>query len=199
MDHSQNGESAVIAKMFLTVPSTSEFVVEFGAGDGYSLSNARYFIEEGWTSVLWDTEEWVTAENVNDLFAAYLVPDDVDLVSIDVDGNDYWIWKALTWRPKIVCIEYNALWDHGERKVIKYNPRNVWDHSYGYSASLDAMVDLGKEKGYFLAAELASTNLIFVDEDYWGAVPALDPETVELGWQFWVERGRACTKEFVEV
>ena len=199
MDHSQFGESPFIASLFQRIPLGPKHVVEFGCGDGYSLSNARFFLDEGWTGTLWDTETWVTAENVNRLFAEAGVPEDVDLVSIDIDGNDYWVWRALEWEPSVVCIEYNALWPRGWSLTIAYDPRNVWDHSIGYSASLDAMLALAEAKGYFLAGETGSTNLIFVHERHRGRVSGLDPDSIELGWQFWVERGRPCTKEWVPV
>jgi hypothetical protein len=198
-DRSQNGESTIIAKLLTVVEPTSRFIVEFGAGDGWSLSNARMFLEDGWDGVQWDSDEWVTAENVNTLFSKYEVPSDVDVVSIDIDGNDYWIWKALTWEPKVVCIEYNALWDHGVSMSIEYDPSNVWDRSYGYSASLTAFMRLAEAKGYFLAAEVDSVNLVFVRNDYLDVVPAIDHTQIKLGWRFWIDRGRDCTKTFVSV
>jgi hypothetical protein len=199
MDRSQNGESAIIADLFTRIEPTSHHVVEFGSGDGWTHSNARMFLEDGWTGTQWDSDVWVTAENVNTLFRQHEVPGDVDLLSVDIDGNDYWVWKAMTWEPKVVCIEYNAFFPIEDSVTIEYDPRNVWDHSYGYGASLTAMMRLAEAKGYYLAAEVDSVNLIFVDNVYLDVIPAIDHTQIELGWRFWVDRGRECTKTFVEV
>jgi hypothetical protein len=61
------------------------------------------------------------------------------------------------------------------------------------------MLKLAETKGYFLAAEVVSVNLIFVRNDYLSDVPAIDHTQIPLGWRHWVDRGRACTKTFVEV
>jgi hypothetical protein len=198
-DRSQNGESTIIADLFTLIPPTSRHVIEFGSGDGWTHSNARMFMEDGWTGDQWDSDIWVTAENVNTLFRQHEVPGDVDVVSIDIDGNDYWVWKAMAWQPKVVCIEYNAFFPIEDSVTIEYNPANVWDHSYGYGASLTAMMRLAEKKGYYLAAEVDSVNLIFVRNDYLDVVPAVDHTRIKLGWRHWVDRGRACTKEWVEV
>lgn len=162
-DWSQHGESTILFDLFdRLIEPRSKVAVEFGAGDGYRFSNIRMLMEDGWTGIQWDTEEWVTAENVNDLFARDGVPDDVDLVSIDVDGNDYWIWKALRWEPSVVIIEYNSGWPHGEAVTIPYDPDHQWNRDAYHGASFDAMVKLGAEKGYHLAAEVAYANLIFL-------------------------------------
>jgi hypothetical protein len=199
VDRSQNGESTIVAELFTKIEPTSRYVVEFGSGDGWTHSNARMFLEDGWAGQQWDSDIWVTAENVNSLFAAASVPHDVDFVSIDIDGNDYWVWKAMAWKPKVVCIEYNAWFPIEDSVTIAYDARNIWDHSYGYSASLTAMLKLAETKGYFLAAEVVSVNLIFVRNDYLSDVPAIDHTQIPLGWRHWVDRGRACTKTFVEV
>jgi hypothetical protein len=198
-DRSQNGESTLIAGLFTKIEPTSRHVVEFGSGDGWTHSNARMFMEDGWTGTQWDSDVWITAENVNGKFICAGVPDDVDLVSIDIDGNDYWVWKAMTWKPKVVCIEYNAWFPLEDSVTIAYDAKNVWDHSYGYGASLTAMMRLAEKKGYYLAAEVASVNLIFVRNDYLDVVPAIDHTQIPLGWRHWVDRGRECTKTFVEV
>jgi hypothetical protein len=61
------------------------------------------------------------------------------------------------------------------------------------------MLRLAEQKGYFLAAEVASVNLIFVRNDYLDLVPAMDHTRIKLGWRYWIDRGRECTKKFVQV
>jgi hypothetical protein len=198
VDHSQFGESTVIAGLLDKIGPRSRHIVEFGCGNGYSLSNARMFLEDGWDGTLWDTETWVTAENVNQLFREYHVPHDVDVVCIDIDGNDYWVWKALEWEPSILMVEYNAYWPHGAKVAIEYDPAHVWDMTADYSASLDAFLDLGRDKGYFLAAESHHTNLIFVHDDHCDVIDELDPGSISLPWDYWFDHG-GMTRPFVEV
>jgi hypothetical protein len=198
VDYSQHGESTVVSRIFDRIGMRSRHAVEFGAGDGWRLSNIRMFLEDGWQGTQWDSETWVTAENVNDLFAEYHVPEDVDLVSIDIDGNDYWVWRSLTWEPSVLLIEYNAYFEHGERVALEYDPDQEWDQTYAYSASLDAMCDLGEAKGYFLAAEVGCANLVFVQDEHAQRVPALPRASAGTGWRYWADRG-PTSKRFVEV
>ena len=114
------------------------------------------------------------AENVEELFAQAGVPPEPDVLSIDVDGNDYWIWKAISrYRPRLVVIEYNGSLDPTARRVMPYRPGYRWDHTSGYGASLGALEDLAVEKGYRLVhTELAGVNAFFVREDLAGGLPS---------------------------
>ena len=116
----------------------------------------------------------VEPDTVQALFAGAGVPEEPDVVSIDVDGNDYWIWRALTrYRPRTLVIEYNGALDPGSRRVMPYSPGFRWDHTSGYGASLGALEDLGAEKGYRLVhTELAGVNAFFVREDLADGLPA---------------------------
>ena len=104
------------------------------------------------------------------------MPEEPDLVSIDVDGNDYWIWRALTgYRPRLVIVEYNGAIDPRERRVMPYTPGFRWDGTSDYGASLGALEELAAEKGYRLVhTELAGVNAFFVREDLVGGLPAGD-------------------------
>jgi hypothetical protein len=95
---------------------------------------------------------------------------------IDVDGNDYWIWRALeAFRPRVVVIEYNGDLDPTVPKVMPYAPGWRWDHTSGYGASLAALEALGADKGYRLVhTELAGVNAFFVRDELAGPLPAGD-------------------------
>jgi hypothetical protein len=140
--------------------------------------NTRLLAEQfGWRGVLLDgsdypekfgvKREFITAENVNELLAKYDVPRQFDLFSLDVDGNDYWIWSALEYEPRVVVIEYNATLGAGESKTIKYDPSFSWS-SRGfpnyYGASLLALSKLGRRKGYVLVYA-NYVNAIFVKRE----------------------------------
>lgn len=122
-------------------------------------------------------QELVTRENINSLLAHYRVPSTFDLLSIDIDGNDYWVWQALEdFRPRVVLIEYNIFFQLDERKTIPYDPVHVWDESSFHGASLAALCELGRQKGYQLAyTDSFAPNAFFVLESLlpkeWDPVP----------------------------
>lgn len=124
--------------------------------------NTRLLIEQGWTGLRMDGmdqpgptdihQEFITAENIDELFVRYGVPDDFDLLSIDIDSNDYWVLAALgeRYRPRVLTMEYNASLGPVERKTIAYDPTHVWDVSSYFGASLAALHDLASRRGYEL-------------------------------------------------
>lgn len=173
--YSQFGEEGVLAGIFEAIGVRQRYCVEFGAKDGEAISNtANLRKNEGWDSLLMEGDpawqgrgvrtEFVTAENVNGLFAKYGVPPEFDLLSIDVDGNDYWIWRAIDdYSPRVVVVEYNIFFGLDVAKTIRYRPDHTWDGSTYHGASLAALVKLGDAKGYSLVhTESWSPNAFFV-------------------------------------
>ena len=95
--------------------------------------------------------EKVTAENIENLFRKYNVPEIFDLLSIDIDYNDYWIWNAIeNYEPRVVVIEFNSSIPPSESRVVPYNPDARWDGTNYFGASLLALKKLGDKKGYKL-------------------------------------------------
>ena len=189
---SQNGEDGVIAELLNRIGATNRFFVEFGVQSGTEC-NTRFLAEvRGWSGVYFEPdpasfrplharyehrddviceERHITAGNVSDVFDNAGVPVELDLLSIDVDGQDYWIWQALgSYRPRLVVIEYNAAIAPGRNVVEPLGATGfVGDDAYG--ASVTAMQALGARKGYTLVhAEMAGANLFFVRDDLMGAV-----------------------------
>src|SRR4051794_32999027 len=131
---SQTGADGIIAEIFHRISRTNSTFIEFGVGNGLE-NNTTALLLQGWSGVwieasrrsnraiqqnlkpLLDEQKlmllprFVTKENIVDLLDGCGVPLDLDLVSIDIDGNDYWVWEALLSRysPRVVVIEYNAL------------------------------------------------------------------------------------------
>lgn len=178
---SQHGEDGILKIILHHVGATNRFCVEFGVEDGREC-NTRYLIErEGWHCLHMDGQarpqtysrierEFVTAENVCALFGKYDVPEEFDVLSLDIDYNTYWVWHALEgYRPRIVVVEYNASLGPTESKAVEYDPLGVWDGTDYYGASLAAYAKLGKGKGYTLiGCESQGVNAFFVRDDVLG-------------------------------
>lgn len=170
---SQAGEDGVIAQVFRNIGVTNAFCVEFGAGDGVALSNTYTLRQAGWASLLLDgdprgatdvVKAWITAENINELFREHKVPEQIDLLSIDIDGNDLWVWQAIECRSRVTVVEFNTLHRPEQSLTIPYNPKHVWDGTSYYGASLLALTRLGLIKRQQLVWQNA-LNAIFVDFD----------------------------------
>lgn len=118
-------------------------------------------------------QQWITAENVNDtvykgLRDLHVQEDKIDMFTLDIDGMEYWIWKALDIiEPRVVVVEYQDIW--GEKSVtVPYQPHfNRFDtHPDYYGASLPALVKLAKDKGYRLAGcNRYGYNAFFIKND----------------------------------
>jgi len=186
--YAQSGEDKIAARLFENIGTVNETAVEFGALDGVHNSNTAHFREHGWTCHLFDSgpldpmvsREVVTAENVNDVFSFHEVPYEFDLLSIDIDGNDLWVWQALAYRPRVVIIEYNPIWGIKKSRTVPYDPDRQWDGTVYYGASMRALIRLGKRKGYALVAATRS-NLIFALA---GLSPAFQVEELPGPYKF---------------
>jgi len=183
---SQNGEDGVIAEIFARIGTESRFFVEFGVEDGREC-NTRFLADVlGWGGVYFEVDdrgfqllkarmcnrtdirvlqEMVTPENVNEVFAAASIPEEFDLLSIDIDGQDYWVWRALEgFRPRVLVIEHNSTLPLGELLVEPSG--HAGDGTDYWGASLSAMEALGESKGYRLVhTDLTGVNAFFVRSD----------------------------------
>jgi hypothetical protein len=186
---SQFGEDGVIEKIFEIIEPGPRFAVEFGAANGIVSSNTRnLIINHGWGALLIEGDEeraqrlfknyrdvprvtplhaWVFPGNVEILFEENGVPKDLDLLVIDIDSNDYYVWKVIhEFRPKVVLIEINPLFPPPQRMVIDFHPLNFWDETDYFGASFQSMYELGKRKGYEVIYCTQGINLFFVDQKY---------------------------------
>jgi hypothetical protein len=184
---SQNGEDGIIAELVRRIgvgcPRT---FVEFGAGAGRSgncvfladaLAWEGLFIEPaaddfaqlsrkyGYTDRVRTMPEFVTPDNLDDLIERAGLTQ-IGVMSIDVDGNDYYIWQALRTRPAIVVIEYNGNLPL-DRILVQPFADAPWDGTTYYGSSLAALTALGKQLGYSLVhTELTGTNAFFVADEH---------------------------------
>lgn len=175
--YSQNGEDGVLEKIFSLLEVTNSYFVEFGVENGLEC-NTRYLRKKyRWKGLMMDgrhfnpfinlQREFITAENINNLFQKYNIPQEFDLLSIDIDYNDFYIWNALdAFRPRVVVIEYNGNHSPDEDKIALYNSHYMWDGTVYSSASILALYKLGRKKGYSLIyAEKNGVNLFFIRDD----------------------------------
>lgn len=181
--YSQTIEDGILEGIFENIGITNKYFIEFGAWDGVAFSNTAHLrIDKGWEGLLLEGNKdkadkleyikhaFLTAENINEHFEKNNVPKEFDLLSIDLDGNDYWIWKAIDenkFRARVVVVEFNCnIPNQNESIAIKYTPEldsTVPSINY-YGASLAAFKKLGEEKGYSLIYRVNNHNLFFVDK-----------------------------------
>lgn len=185
---SQNGEDGIILEIFRRIGTTNKFFVEFGIQGGTECCTRNLLENEGWWGVWIEgsaegaerarrdfgrfpidvRNRFLTAENIVACFEEASVPIEPDFVSIDVDGNDYWIWKALGARysPRALVIEYNASFGPRRPWVMPYAPDFRSDQTAFFGASLEALAQLGGELGYRLVGcESSGVNAFFVRGD----------------------------------
>jgi hypothetical protein len=173
--YSPNGEDGVLARIFSLLKPQAYFCVDCGASDGISNNLTLLLRNQGWKGVLFDKaydipsvnlhRESLTAENINDLFHKYGVPETFDLLTIDTGYNDFYLWNALDSRytPSVVCIVYNAYLGPNDDKVVLYHPYYCGDDTVYFGASILCMAHLGKTKGYTLVyAEETGRHLFFI-------------------------------------
>jgi len=173
--YSQHDEDGIIEEIFNRIGVTDRFFVEFGVGDGTE-NCTTYCLLKGWNGVWIDGSavcvehivksldflissrrlrarySFITSENIETLFKELEVPAEFDFLSIDIDRNDYWVWRAIeNYRPRVVAIEYNASFRATVACTVPYDPNAIWDsYSNYFGSSLKALELLGAEKGYYL-------------------------------------------------
>jgi hypothetical protein len=216
---SQSGEDGILSEIFRRIGETDRYFVEIGVGNGLE-NNTSYLLARGWrgTWLEGDTsavaharehfrepiaagrlavaETLVTAENVSERLDGLGVPREPDLLSIDVDRNTYYVWRALTGRrARVVVVEYNATFPPSDEWTVAYDPAKAWNSTSYFGASLKSYERLGRELGYALVGcGLAGTNAFFVREDLVGD-KFEPPFTAEHHYEpprYWLARLRAA-------
>jgi hypothetical protein len=182
--YSPNGEDGILLYILTEIGMTNKRLVDIGAGAVKGSVVANLIVHHGFSGLLLDGSEndikmarqyysrhpatkrlgptllatFVTMENVNGLIADHGLTGEIDLLSIDIDGVDYWIWKAIeAVQPRVVIVEYQDILGPDRAWTIPYRPDfNARDypvnreHNNYCGASLRALVNLGHQKGYRL-------------------------------------------------
>ena len=172
--YSQNGEEYRLKFIFDHIGTTNKFLVDIGAWDGTHLSNTKLFREMGWDSLLIDGKDFpgvyksfVTKENIIETLIKFKAPLEPDLLSIDIDGNDYWVLKEIlgAYKPRVIVSEFNSEHPLEESKTIQYDPEFKFgvDDYYGYTYG--AGESLAKEFGYTIIYQQSNMNLFYLRND----------------------------------
>ena len=196
--YSQWGEDGIIEWLVSQVVVPNRRFVEFGVED-FREANCRFLLRHrGWKGLVMDGSErnmealkadpvywqhdltaraaFVTAENINGLIADAGFAGPLGLLSIDVDGNDYWIWKAIDLvDAAIVSCEFNAVLGDRHALEIPYDAafarRAAHASGLYWGASIAALRQLAEQKGYvFVGTNSAGMNAFFVKRDLAGPV-----------------------------
>jgi len=233
---SQNGEDGIILFLLSVVGITSRRCIEICAGDGVECNTANLIINHGFEGLLVDgnsdnisrcrrfytahpatriwppiiVQEWVTRENVNDIITRHKFDGEIDLLSLDLDGMDYWVWEAMdAVTPRVVVAEFNNLWPAEASMTVPYDPRFVGQLGpqgldYG-GASLGAFVKLAQRKGYRLVGcQRYGFNAFFVRQDVGqDELPEVDLHTClthsSIRYAIEVRQERVRDKRWIEV
>lgn len=170
--YSQTGEDGILQHLFRCLGVSHGYVVDIGAGDGWTLSNARALLNSGWTGSLFDAnayigvaQEMFNDENVNVILDRYNVPEEPDLLLLDIDGQDWWVLRALDRKPKMIVVEVNGNLAGDPAVTISRYPPFQHDGTIYYGASFSAFVQLAYAKGYVLIHNRGNLNLFFARYD----------------------------------
>jgi hypothetical protein len=210
---SQWGEDGILQHLLRHIPISKRIFVEFGV-ETYVEANTRFLlINDNWAGLVIDGSSenidyiknddiywrynlkaesaFITKDNINDLIRRNGISGEIGLLSIDIDGNDYWVWETIdAVTPSIVVVEYNSRFGPERAVTVPYDARffrTTAHHSnIYYGASLAALCILGKRKGYsFVGCNTAGNNAFFVGSDLKPAgLPELTPAKGFVQLQF---------------
>jgi hypothetical protein len=184
---SQKGEDGILARIFEIITPQNKWCVEFGAWDGKRFSNTYNLItNEGWSGVMIEgstakfgellktygenpnvvcvngmVHPAAGADSLEDHLSRTRIPKEFDLLSIDIDGNDYHVWESVSaYRPRVVVIEYNPTIPND---IVFVQERDLMINQ---GCSLRALVELGKERGYELACATGFNGIFVAKDDF---------------------------------
>ncbi len=169
--YSQHDEDGIIQEIFRRIGTGPRTFVEFGVETGVECNTVKLLIE-GWRGLWIEAnaqackaiassfdpflkdrrlvlqQSLVTAENINTLVEKGGLKGEIDLLGIDIDFNDYWVWKAIeAVSPRVVVIEYNAGLRPPMSLTVPYQPNHAGGGTNFFGASLEALVRLGRSQG----------------------------------------------------
>lgn len=221
--YSQYGEDGIIEYIFKIINPISRYYVEFGAWDGLKCSNtANLRINKNWKGLLLEGNkekvestinrkeinlhhEIVNKNNINAIFKKYNVPTNFDLLSIDIDSNDYYVWENLTdYKPRIVVIETNPGIKNDKPLCVIEDKANIYEKNNTgnyFGANLHAFYNLAKKKGYeLLTVERWNAFFIIKEEFNKFNIQPISKEKMLLNYciveSYWANRNKYTTEPY---
>ena len=223
--YSQWGEDGLIQHLIHQVPIERPIFVEFGV-EKYTESNTRFLLtNNNWSGLVIDGPElhieyikndpiywkhnlkaehsFIDRNNINSLIKKNGISGDIGLLSVDIDGNDYWIWNSIdVVNSRIVVCEYNSLW--GDKLSVStpydsaFGRTNAHYSNLYFGASITALTKLANFKGYSLiGSNIAGNNLFFVRNDLLGNMTVLTPKDAWVQSQFRESRNESGQLTFL--
>jgi hypothetical protein len=214
---SQWGEDGILQYLVGKLGPPTTFA-EIGVADYWECNTRFLMMKDNWRGIVIDSgtahidnlrssetawrwsidavSAFVTADNIDELIAGAGLSDDIGILSIDVDGVDYWLWKAVSGvKPWIVVMEYNSLYGGEHAVTVPYSPTfSAAEAHYSWQfsgASLAALHHLGKAKGYRLVGVCSNgVNAFFVRDDVAADLWDLTPEEAFVQARFRAARGK---------
>lgn len=210
--YSQWGEDGIIQYLIGKIEIPNKIFIEFGVED-YRESNTRFLLQnDNWSGLVMDASEkhiqriksdpiywrynikaeccFIDRDNINEIIKRNGILGDIGILSVDIDGNDYWIWEAIDCiSPRIVICEYDSLLGSAKAVTTPYDRtfhRSSAHYSFLYGgASIKALCILAEKKGYILAgSNSAGLNLFFLRKDIVGDIKPVSPEKAYIKAKF---------------
>ncbi len=209
---SQTGEDGIIQYLINKIPIKNKIFVEFGV-ESYTEANTRFLLQnENWSGLIIDgnpdymegvkksdlgwkydltaISSFITKDNINEIITNAGIEDEIGILSVDIDGNDYWVLEAIYCvNPQILIVEYNSLFGSTAKISVPYDENFVrtekhYSNLY-YGASISALTELANKKGYSLmGSNKFGNNLFFVRQDYQSIENQISPQEAYVKSKF---------------
>ena len=186
--YSQSDEDGIINEIFKRIGTTNKRFLEFGVNS--TDNNTTFLLLNGWTGGWLEAsnsqvirikkkyevllkknklriyKKKITAENINKIIKSINFKGVIDLLSIDIDGNEVYLLNKLSQiKPRVIIVEYNAKFPPPIRKCIKYDPKFIWKYDDYLGASLQLLVDNLKKKYALVGCNISGINAFFIKKE----------------------------------
>jgi hypothetical protein len=222
---SQFGEDGIIQYLLQHAGPVPPAFVEFGVGNYTEANTLFLLLNDDWRGLILDASaramaqvrrrdlywrhdltavaSFIDRDNINDLIARHGFGGEVGLLSIDLDGNDYWVWERIAVvNPVLVIAEYNSVFGARRAVSVPYDPafrrtRAHYSNLY-FGCSLKALCHLARRKGYvFVGSTGSGVNAFFLRQDRAAAFKPLSAEEGYVESRFRESRDRFGRLTFV--
>lgn len=209
---SQTGEDGIIQHLINKIPIKNKIFVEFGV-ENYTEASTRFLLQnDNWSGLIIDGSEdnmqsvknstlgwkydiktvanFITKNNINNIIKDAGIEGEIGILSVDIDGNDYWVLDAINCvNPQILIVEYNSIFGPNAKITVPYDEKFVRTNKHYsnlyYGASISALTELANRKGYSLVGSNSfGNNLFFVRKDYQSIENQILPEKAYVKSKF---------------